>query len=329
MAEMKTGRIAGWHKLSSILVTFRLTPESGSPFPDYVAGQYIALRRENCQLTRKVVENGETTYVQDLDASGKPKLGPITHSYSIASAPFETRKGGDLEFYVVLELDADGTPGRLTRSLFETDPPANDKLLYVNRITGSFTLDDRADGRSSVLLVGTGTGLAPFIAMIKQIDFEARQGRKIDVKYTVLHTNRSFEELAYHEELLDIEKAQRFDFRYIASVSRPTERDLNDPQIGSGRANNVLRHIFNMPLKEEEDLQAAIAKGGDPARAKATLAKTIKPSLPKSLNMTQADLQKRFVPSETAVLTCGNPWGMADIGFISEKHGARFEKEDW
>jgi ferredoxin-NADP reductase len=327
MAEMKLGRIVGWQKLSSILAIFRLSAEDGSRFPDYVAGQYIALRRENCQLTRKVVENGQTRYVPDLDASGKPKLGPITHSYSVASAPFESQKDGHLEFYVVLELDADGTPGRWTRSLFETDPPANDRLLYVNRITGNFTLEHTADGRTSVLLVGTGTGLAPFISMIKQLDFEARQGSTHGVTYTLLHTNRTYEELAYHTELLEIQAAQRFDFRYIASVSRPTERDLNDPQIGGGRANNVLRYVFDMPLKEEEELEAVLARGGDPSRAKATLAKTVKPSLP--THVSRSELRKRFEPSQTVILTCGNPWGMADIGYVAEKQGIRFEKEDW
>jgi hypothetical protein len=29
------------------------------------------------------------------------------------------------------------------------------------------------------------------------------------------------------------------------------------------------------------------------------------------------------------VLTCGNPAGMADIEWIAEQAGMRFEKEDW
>jgi hypothetical protein len=29
------------------------------------------------------------------------------------------------------------------------------------------------------------------------------------------------------------------------------------------------------------------------------------------------------------VLTCGNPYLMADIKFIAETNGMRFEKEDW
>ena len=211
MAELKVGRIVGWQKLSPILAIFRLMPEGASRFPDYVPGQNIALRRENCKLTKKVAgsDGRPPRYPPDLDEAGKPKLGSITHSYSIASAPFESRENGHLEFYIVLELDEQKTPGRVTGSLFDIDPPTDDKLLYVNRITGTFTLGKRSNNLTSVLLVGTGTGLAPFISMIKELHFNARQGSTDGVKYTLLHTNRTYEELAYHEELIAIEAAQR------------------------------------------------------------------------------------------------------------------------
>jgi ferredoxin-NADP reductase len=322
------GRIVGWQKLSPILAIFRLTPAGGSRFPDYQPGQYIALRRDNCRLTKKIAEsNGQPRYGPDLDETGKPRLGPVTHSYSIASAPFETRDTGQLEFYVVLELDDKQTPGRLTGSLFEVDPPADDTLSYVNRITGTFTLDKRANGLGSVLLVGTGTGLAPFISMIKQLDFDAGRGNASKVQYTLLHTNRTYEELAYHQELVDIEAARRFDFTYIASVSRPAARDFGDPRMGRGRANNVLRYIFGMPLKEEEELQAVQARGEDPARARSALERTVAPALPN--HVSRSELQKRLEPSRTVILTCGNPPGMADIGHVAKTHQIRFEKEDW
>ena len=123
MAELKVGQIVDWRSLSSILATFRLRPATGSRFPDYEPGQYIALRREGCRLTRRIVgEDGRPRYVTDLDVSGTPKRGAVTHSYSIASAPFTTRQEEYLEFYVVLETDERGELGRLTESLFRTGP---------------------------------------------------------------------------------------------------------------------------------------------------------------------------------------------------------------
>jgi len=124
--------------LSPNLATFQLLPEPGGRFLEYQPGQYIALRREECQLTRRVVASGdERRYVPDLDESGAPRIGPVTHPYSIASAPSESRDEGTLEFYVILERDAWGTLGRLSRSLFELELGRDDRLLYADRAAGS------------------------------------------------------------------------------------------------------------------------------------------------------------------------------------------------
>ncbi|HEX2387127.1 MAG TPA: hypothetical protein VHL99_11215 [Candidatus Binatia bacterium] len=327
MADKKTGTINYWTYSSDVLATFRLMPEGGSRFPSYKAGQYMALQRNDCRLTKKVVgDGGKVEYVTVLDAEGKPKRGPVTHSYSLASAPFETEENGWLEFYVILEMDG-GVPGRLTESMFRMKPGGDDKIVYYEKIAGDFTLDKRAAGFKNVVLVGTGTGLAPFIAMVKQIDHEAAAGKTDGVKYTLLHTNRTYEELDYYQNLLDIEAAGRFDFVYVPSVSRPTQRDLDDPKLGRGRANNVLRYLLDLPLKEEEDVEEIAAKGGDTSKAKAALEKTVKPALPKKF--TRESLRERFDASSTVVITCGNPWSMEDIKYAAEKHGMRFEKEDW
>jgi ferredoxin-NADP reductase len=328
MAEKKVGTVNYWRYSSDILAVFRLVPEGASKFPSYKAGQYIALQRNDCRLTKKVVrDGGKVEYPNVLDPQGKPKRGAVTHSYSIASAPFETEEKGYLEFYVILEIDEKGVKGRLTESMFRMSPEADKQMVYYEKIAGDFTLDKRAAGFKNVILVGTGTGLAPFIAMAKQLDFEAKSGKNNSVKYTLLHTNRTYEELDYYQDLLDIEAAQRFDFVYVPSVSRPTQRDWDDPKLGKGRANNMLRYLLEMPLKEEQDLQEIGVKGGDVAKAKAVLEKTVKPALPKHL--TREALRDRMDPANSVVITCGNPWSMEDIKYAAEATGMRFEKEDW
>ena len=328
MAERKTGTVVFWRRLSPILAIYRLRPEAGSAFPDYKAGRYIALRREDCRLTEKVLgEDGRPHFVPKLDDSGNPKRGPVTHSYSIASSPDETERHGWLEFYIVLEKSEDQYPGRLTESLFRLDPERDNKVGYVNRIVGDFTLEKRASGFRNVVLVGSGTGLAPFVSMIKQLDFEASQGARASVRYTLLHTNRTRGELAFHEELSAIEASQRFDFAYVPSLSRPTPDDLEDVSIGNGRANNVLRHILEMPMKEEEHLEESAGVNERDAR-RAVLAQAVRPVLPRRL--TRTHLQERMSPTGTVViLTCGNPSSMDDIKSIADASGIRFEKEDW
>jgi ferredoxin-NADP reductase len=327
MADKKIGTVTDWKYSSDVLAIFRMLPAAGSKFPTYKAGQYMALQRNDCRLTKKIVKDGgKVEYASVLDDQGKPKRGAVTHSYSIASAPFETEQNGWLEFYVILEMDG-GVPGRLTESMFRMKPGADDKMVYYEKIAGDFTLDKRAAGFQNVILVGTGTGLAPFISMAKQIDFEAASGKTHSVKYTLLHTNRTYEELDYYQDLLALEAAQRFDFVYVPTVSRPTQRDLSDAKLGTGRANNVLRYLLGMPIKEEQDLQEIAAKGGDAAKAKAALEKTVKPALPKKFS--REALRDRFDPSSTVVVTCGNPWSMEDIKYAAETRGMKFEKEDW
>lgn len=328
MAEKKIGTVNYWRYSSDILAVFRLAPESGSKFPSYKAGQYMALQRNDCRLTKRVVgDGGKAEYLTVLDAQGVPKRGVVTHSYSIASAPYETEEKGYLEFYVILEIDEKGVKGRLTESMFRMSPEGDNQMVYYEKIAGDFTLDKRAAGFKNVILVGTGTGLAPFISMAKQLDFQAKSGTSSSVRYTLLHTNRTYEELDYYQDLLDIEAAQHFDFVYVPSVSRPTQRDWDDPKLGRGRANNMLRYLLGMPLKEEQDLQQIMTSGGDAAKARVLLEKTVKPALPK--HMTLETLRDRMDPTTSVVITCGNPWSMEDIKYAAETTGMRFEKEDW
>ncbi len=271
--------------------------------------------------------DGKPEYGPDLDASGAQKIGPVTHSYSIASAPFETVENGFLEFYVVLEVLKDGSSGRLTESLFQMQPEQNNKVTYFDRITGNFTLDERTNNFDSVLMIGTGTGLAPFIAMMKHLHDEAAHGRGDGRKYTVLHTNRTYEELAYHQDLLDIEASGKLDFVYVPSVSRPAQQDIENKAMCRGRANNVLRHIFDLPMKEEEALREAKEKGEDTVRAQAALDKTVRPVLAQQISPQQ--LRGRFDAAKTVIMTCGNPWSMADIELTAKRHQIHFEMEEW
>ncbi len=306
MAELKTGRIVEWQRLSPSLSIFRLIDNQSRPFPSYKAGQYIALRRDDCLLTKKVKEGNEIRYLPDLDAEGKQRHGSVTHSYSLSSAPFETALGNLLEFYVVLEKGVDGVLGRFTESLFRIDKGGDDKLAYVERIVGDFTLEKRAAGFEHVLMVASGTGLAPFASMIKQLDHETQQGTAPKGRFTLLYANRTYPELGYHEKLLEIEAARRFDFVCVPSVSRPTDRDRGDPLLGVGRANNLLRSIFRLPP------QSAAA---------------VPPVMPRDKPIEM--LRERIVPGRTVLLTCGNPQAMADVGFIAGEMGMKFEKEDW
>ncbi len=329
MAGTKLGTICHERKLSSIQMSFRLMPETGSRFPSYKAGQYIALRRDDCRLTKKagVGADGRPVFEPELDQSGRQKIGSVTHLYSIASAPWETLEDDVIEFYITRDMGAHGLPGRLSEALFASGPATSCVVTYFDRITGTFTLDDSAGGFENVVMVATGTGLAPFISMVKQLHFEAASARRDGCRYTLFHTNRTYEELGYHNELLEIEAAGRLDFVYVPTVSRPSGRDVADPRLGRGRANNILRLVLGLPTKEAEALDEAKANHTTIVQAQAVLAKTVHPVLPRHVSISM--LRDRLDPLRTVLLACGNPLSTADIKLTTQRHQIRFETEEW
>ena len=328
MAVRRTGIIINWQALSPTLSVFRLGPEPGSRFPDYLSGQYIALRRDDCNLKKKVTSHdGKIHYVPDLDDKGVQKVGPVTHSYSISSPPYETCQKGYLEFYIGLETDQTGGTGRLTESLFRVHLENDNTVTYFDRITGDFTLEKRAKEFESVVLVGTGTGLAPFVSMVKQLHHDAKQGGGNHRRYTLIHANRTYHELGYHHDLCEIESAKTFDFVYLPLVSRPSHSRHLPKSVGTGRANNMLRRLLDMPLKEEEDLAQAILTHSHVEKAKAILSKTVRPALP--AHLAEDMLKARLSPAKTVILTCGNAQVMNEIKKVAEFRQIQFEKEDW
>ncbi|MBK5256814.1 MAG: hypothetical protein JJE39_12335 [Vicinamibacteria bacterium] len=329
MAEKKIGTISAWADVASGLSTFKLKAQPGTSFPDYKAGQYIALLRENCRLTVKVKgADGRVRFEPALGEDGTQKTGTVSHSYSIASAPFETKAKGEIEIYIVLEK-LEGDFGRFTESLFDAPSHVGDTVGYLDRIVGNFTLDQRAAGSEHVVLVGTGTGLAPFVGMMKQVAHDAKAGLPSAIRYTLIHANRTVGELGYDADLraLNHETIPGFDFQYVPSVSRPTSSDLNDPSLSQGRANNLLRSMLSLPTREQEVVEEARAKGGDVAAAQNTADKATPPRLASGLD---AGVLKRRMPGgRTAVLTCGNSDLMEDIKRICEKARFKFEMEEW
>ena len=328
MASRKTGTVVYKKDLSPALVIFRVNPEGGSVFPPYAAGQYIALGREDALLTKKVGvdANGKPQFAPDLDESGQQRIGPVMHSYSITSAPWETIERGFLEFYVVQET-VGGVPGRLSTVLLGMPCCEDEPVSYVDRIVGSFTLGKLVQAATCVVMVGTGTGLAPFVSMLKQVHHDSvRSGRDHRV-YTLLHTNRTVAELGYHQTLSEIQAARSFDFLYLPTVSRPTARNLADPTIGVGRATNVLRSIYELPMTEEDRIAGAAAGSADRAEAEIALARAVRPVLPDLAETTS--LRERFDPAKTVILTCGNPASTADVQQTAMRVGAHAEVEPW
>jgi ferredoxin/flavodoxin---NADP+ reductase len=122
-------------------------------------------------------ENGHFVMI-GLEVDGKP----LTRAYSIASANHE-------EFLEFLSIKVPNGP--LTSRLQHLKP--GDTVLVSRKPTGTLVIDDLKPAHNLYLL-GTGTGLAPFMSIIKDPQtYERFQ------KVVLVHGVRLVSELAYHD----------------------------------------------------------------------------------------------------------------------------------
>lgn len=116
----------------------------------------------------------------------KPDGRPLLRAYSIVSANYEEQ----LEFFSIKVAD-----GPLTSALQHIQP--GDEILVSRKPTGTLVQDHLLPGRNLYLL-STGTGLAPFLSIIK--DPEIYQNFD---KVIVTHGCRYRSELAYADTISD------------------------------------------------------------------------------------------------------------------------------
>jgi len=145
----------------------------------------------------------------------------IRRAYSIASSSIERRY---VEFYLTLI-----TSGQLTPRLFALKH--GDRVFLGPKATGVFTLDRVAPDKS-VVLIATGTGLAPYVSMLRTMLMTETQR-----KFVVLHGARYSWDLGYRGELESLARL-RPNFTYIPSITRGEQ----DPHFHGrvGRIQNLL-----------------------------------------------------------------------------------------
>ena len=200
--------------LKEDLSIFKITP-TDSPVPDFKAGQFVTIGLHN------------------------PNEGKIVRrAYSIASPPEQKKY-----FELLVRWVRKPLPGRLTTELF--NKKEGEEAAWV-KPTGIFTINEKKhDGSPDnrrMVLIGGGTGLAPFISYsfhLKSI------GSKREI--VVLHGASYVDELSYREVLTQLEEESidvgkdKWNFRYRASISRPQEWFNRSWDGQKGRVESFLR----------------------------------------------------------------------------------------
>lgn len=177
-----------------------------------------------------------------LEVEGKPLL----RAYSIASANYEEH----LEFFSIKVPD-----GKLTSRLQHLK--VGDPILVGKKPTGTLVLDDLKPGKN-LFMFGTGTGLAPFMSLIKDPDVYERFEKVI-----LVHGVRYVSELAYSDfitqELPDNEflgELVREKLIYYPTVTR--EEFKNVGRITTLMENGALCEDVGLPPLNPETDRAMI-----------------------------------------------------------------------
>jgi ferredoxin--NADP+ reductase len=156
MSALSTETVTHVHHWTDTLFSFRTTRGPGLRFE---SGQFVMI---------------------GLMVDGKPLL----RAYSVVSANYEE----ELEFFSIKVAN-----GPLTSRLQHIRE--GDTVLVGRKATGTLLLDNLRPGRN-LYLVGTGTGLAPFMSIIKDPTAYERFG-----KVVLVHGVREVAELAYSEDI--------------------------------------------------------------------------------------------------------------------------------
>lgn len=214
MSQLRSETVTAVHHWNETLFSFRTTRDPGFRF-----------------------KNGHFTMI-GLQTENRPLL----RAYSIASANYEE----EMEFFSIKVPD-----GALTSKLQNLQ--VGDEVLVNSKPTGTLTIDNILPGKR-LWLLATGTGLAPFLSIIRDPETYENFDQVI-----VTHGVRYVSELAYRDHILnDLPNNEYFgelvkeQLHYYPTVTREvfTRTGRLTHLLNSGQASKEL----GLPaLNKEED----------------------------------------------------------------------------
>lgn len=197
--EQLNAVVASRLEVSPRLVIMRVVA-NGWQMPDFEPGQFAVLglpgSSPRCDWSEP-----------ERSPSDPHKL--IRRAYSIASSSL-TREY--MEFYVSLV-----SSGALTPRLFALN--LGDHLWLSPKTTGMFTLDQVPQGKN-ILMIATGTGLAPYMSMLST---EMKCGGPRH--FAVLHGANHSWDLGYRSELMTMQHLCS-NLTYVATIDRPEDEPI-------------------------------------------------------------------------------------------------------
>jgi ferredoxin--NADP+ reductase len=215
----------------------RVAQFEGEP-PSVVAGAAARPRTDAvAAINAAIAGTDESREAVDAQAASVARAAAdpdrmIRRAYSIAS---ESRADEYLEFYLTVVMS-----GELTPRLFNLK--VQDRLYVGPKAVGVFTLD-KAPGKH-ILMIGTGTGLAPYMSMMRT-ELVCGGPRQ----FVVVHGARYSWDLGYRTELVGLSR-HCANFHYVPVITRPQE----DPT-WRGRSGYLQNLVASGAIEEETGLE--------------------------------------------------------------------------
>jgi ferredoxin/flavodoxin---NADP+ reductase len=202
--------VIGREEINPQLIILRVRPDA-TVF-DFTPGQFAVLG----------LLGGEARVAEAVPEESAPapdKL--IRRAYSISSSNQEKHY---VEFYLTLV-----TSGQLTPRLFALN--YGSRIFLGPKVSGVFTLNRVSPGKAAIL-IATGTGLAPYVSMLRTTLIA-----ETERKFVVVHGARCSWDLGYRGELESLARL-RPNFTYIPTITRPQ----SDPHFAghSGRIQTLM-----------------------------------------------------------------------------------------
>jgi len=195
-------------EISPYLIILRVAPR-GWPLPEFEPGQFAVLGLPGVAPRHMLAQPEELP-------SASEKL--IRRAYSIASSSLASSY---MDFYLALVPG-----GALTPRLFALQ--LGDPLWLGPKVSGMFTFDQVPEDKN-VVMIATGTGLAPYMSMLTT-HLMCGNPRRI----AVLHGARNSWDLGYQAELINLQRLCP-NFAYVPTISRPA----NEPILWHGATGYV------------------------------------------------------------------------------------------
>lgn len=186
--------------VSSNLIILRVVPD-GWELSDFESGQFTMVGLFPDSPRHPSSDPDSRKFAPD-------KL--IKRAYSITSASMAKEY---LEFYIAIVRSGDLTPRLHNLNV-------GDKLWLSNRNVGMFTLQ-QVPPKTNIVLAATGTGVAPYISMIRS-KLTTDQQEKV----AIIHGARHSWDLGYSSELNTLQRICP-NFTYIPIIDHPDEEPIN------------------------------------------------------------------------------------------------------